>query len=275
MRRISTGALTSIKLRRTPKPVTAFWWDGNPNFGDELTPWLLPRFGILPVLRQAHTAKFLGVGSILEMAPLESEAIVWGSGLMHGQPRTMPNATFLAVRGPLTRDLLGLPSSTPLGDPGLLLSNYIPRPMSSGKVALVVHGSHDLSKNAAHALLERNQGEAIHVRTDQPIGRVVSQIASAAIVVSSSLHGLIVADSYGIPAVWATPEDADHHVPDLKFSDYHETVLTRAKRRHIRLSSSTSLSELRQAAVRADPNRVAEISRELHQVLEQARDRIM
>src|SRR5690606_8658436 len=41
------------------------------------------------------------------------------------------------------------------------------------------------------------------VSPDGPPEQVVAQIASAEVVVSSSLHGLITADSYGIPAIWA------------------------------------------------------------------------
>lgn len=40
------------------------------------------------------------------------------------------------------------------------------------------------------------------VRFDEGVSRAVRQIASADLVVSSSFHGLIVADAYGIPAVW-------------------------------------------------------------------------
>ena len=44
MRRLA-GAGVRPALWRAGIVVPTFWWDGHPNFGDDLTPWLLPLFG--------------------------------------------------------------------------------------------------------------------------------------------------------------------------------------------------------------------------------------
>ena len=45
---------------------SAYWWDGHPNFGDALTPWLFERYGRIAVHTDPRAARVAGVGSILE-----------------------------------------------------------------------------------------------------------------------------------------------------------------------------------------------------------------
>lgn len=251
--RVSVGATRSLLAGRAPRLVRAFWWDGTANFGDALTPWLLQRNGVAPYLRPAGGADLVGVGSILEMVPEDSTAAIWGSGLMHDKPRRFPQATVLAVRGPRTRDLLGLPGDTPLGDPGLLVSKHVRRPPRSRRVAIIPHGHH-IVWASAYRHLASQPGTQL-VRFDHPVSKVVHALAAADLVVSSSLHGLITADAYGVPAVWAVPTDTDRHVADMKFADHHSTV--GVQRPPFDLHAGTTIDELRTAAAVADPNRVA------------------
>ena len=62
--------------------------------------------------------------------------IVWGSGSCgFDLPDLSDQDSILAVRGPLTRDWLGLPKCTPLGDPALLLPRiYTPINMICGPI---------------------------------------------------------------------------------------------------------------------------------------------
>jgi hypothetical protein len=85
---------------------------------------------------------------------------------------------------------------------------------------------------------------------------VVREIAACAAVLTTSLHGLIVADAYGIPAVWSTL------APDLiggtfKFHDY-ESVVTPGSSRRMALEGVMSASAAIARARRADPSCVAE-----------------
>lgn len=252
--RLASGTVMATRSHQRPLIVRAFWWDGHRNFGDALTPWLLGRYGLVPFLRPPEQAELVGVGSILEMVPNHSDVTIWGSGLMHQTPRQMPRAKVLAVRGPLTRDLLGLSGTVPLGDPGLLVSRHLPRPRTVGVVAVVPHGHHTVWPSAFDQLARRDGVR--RVRFDQGVSRAVRQIASADLVVSSSLHGLIVADAYGIPAVWAVPVDTDRHVPDMKFADHHAALGIRRER--FALTAETTIKQLQTAAVAATHDRVSE-----------------
>jgi hypothetical protein len=234
--------------------VPAHWWDGHPNFGDDLTPWLLPNYGVLPIHRVASRARLAGVGSILEFLPSDWEGVVWGSGLMHGEPHPLPKANVLAVRGHLTRELIGAPADVALGDPGILVSRLRSKPRQRWDVGLVPHGHH--RQHAAFRALADTTGHRIRVvNVHQSAERVVREIAACASVITTSLHGLITADSYGIPAVWTTL-DPPLGGGAFKFHDYESTITPGASR-FVPFAPETTLGDLLRSATAA-PNGAVE-----------------
>ena len=68
LRQFATAASQPATLR-AGTAVGAYWWVGLPNFGDDMTPWLLPKYGVVPVHRRAVEARLAGAGSILEHLP--------------------------------------------------------------------------------------------------------------------------------------------------------------------------------------------------------------
>lgn len=80
---------------------------------------------------------------------------------------------------------------------------------------------------------------------------MVGQIARCRAVLSTSLHGLVVADSFGIPVVWFELEPALWG-KDFKFLDY-ESVVTPGRTRKVTLDGYTALSPLVSANTFADP----------------------
>jgi hypothetical protein len=244
--------------------VPATWWDGHPNFGDDLTPWLLPEYGIAPVHRVAGRARLSGIGSILEFLPSDFDGAIWGSGLMYGQPHPLPRAHVLAVRGHLTRDLIGAPADVALGDPGILVARRAGRPRVQWDVALVPHGHH--RQHEPFLALARAEGIRVRVvNVHQQASRVVREIAAADAVVTTSLHGLVTADAYGIPATWTLLE------PPLsggafKFHDY-ESVLTPGSSRFTAFDERMSLGDLLATASAAPRPTVERVSDDLERSL--------
>lgn len=244
LRRVAVAS-TRRPMWRDGVVVPAHWWDGHPNFGDDLTPWLLPDYGVLPIHRVATRARLAGVGSILEFLPTEWDGVVWGSGLMHGEPHALPRAQVLAVRGHLTRELIGAPHDVALGDPGILVARHRPRSELRWDVALVPHGHH--RSHAAFLSLADAAGYRVRVvDVHQRAERVVREIAASGAVITTSLHGLVTADAYGIPAAWTML------VPPLsggafKFHDY-ESVISPAETRFARFDDGMPLAELLSAA---------------------------
>ncbi len=240
LRRIATAS-TRPAMWRGGVVVPAHWWDGHPNFGDDLTPWLLPNYGVLPIHRVASRARLAGVGSILEFLPADWDGVVWGSGLMLGEPHALPHARVLAVRGHLTRELVGAPDDVALGDPGILVGRLRPRPVRRWDVALVPHGHHR-SHMPFLALAETAGYRVRVVNVHQRAERVVREIGASGAVITTSLHGLVTADAYGIPAVWTTLEPPLGGGP-FKFHDY-ESVVTPSATRFVRFDPEMSLADL-------------------------------
>lgn len=240
LRQIAIAATQPATLR-AGVVVGAHWWVGHPNFGDDLTAWLLPRYGIVPVHRTASEARLAGIGSILGSLPPDFEGAIWGSGLMHDRPYPLPGATVLAVRGPFTRDRIGASEGVVLGDPGLLVSRRIRRPAVRWDVGLVPHADHRV--HADFLALAEARGLRVRViDVHRTAARTVREIAACEAIVTTSLHGLITADAFGIPAVWTTLE------PSLsggtfKFEDY-EAVVTPDASRYVPFDPRMQLSEL-------------------------------
>ncbi|MGR0318713.1 polysaccharide pyruvyl transferase family protein [Agromyces sp. ZXT2-3] len=225
--------------------VPAHWWDGHPNFGDDLTPWLLPSYGVAPVHRVAGRARLAGVGSILEFLPEDFDGAIWGSGLMYGRPHPLPQAKVLAVRGHLTRELIGAGDDVALGDPGILVARLAPRPRPRWDVAIVPHGHH--RQHESFMALADAAGTRVHVvNVHQPAARVVREIAAAEAVVTTSLHGLVTADAYGIPATWTTLDPPLSGGP-FKFHDY-ESVMTPGASRFMPFDPSRGLRGMLEGA---------------------------
>lgn len=219
----------------------AFWFDGIANFGDALTPWLLRRAGIVPVLATARTAGLVGVGSILEMLPADYSGYIWGSGSLRGEPLDLPRAQFLAVRGALTRDLVSAPRNVALGDPGLLVSRFLRRQRVRWQLGIVPHHMHE--DDPLWPRLAQTPGRRVRIiNVRRGPSAVLRDITRCESILSTSLHGLITADSYGIPAVWG------QRTPDLwggrfKFDDY-ESVVTPGRSRSMLLTDHVCLAEV-------------------------------
>lgn len=193
----------------------AFFGAQAENYGDNLmTPLLRGLFNIDPQFVPMVKAELIGIGSIansyhrrrkpawrrlLSSWP-RRDLHVWGSGFMNefGEAIWPQRVTFHAVRGPLSRQKTNHPS-LPLGDPALLLPSIWPKPQVDAAVAIVPHFV------TLRTFIE-TYGKALpkHWRIvnllDEP-ENVTKQIAGAEIVVSSSLHGLIVADAYDVSAI--------------------------------------------------------------------------
>lgn len=229
--------------------VESFWWDGHPNFGDDLTPWLLPKYGVVPLHREPRTARLVGVGSLLEFVPRESTAAVWGAGLMNDGIHPLPHASVLAVRGPLTAERIGMEHEPPYGDPGILVSRHLARPRSDGAIVVVPHGHHR-SHAGLHRMIGQVGSDVRVVNVHQRAAAAVPAIAAGRAVITTSLHGLITADAYGIPAVWTTL-DPPLGGGDFKFRDY-EAAVTPGRTRYRAFDQAASLHDLLDGAWAAD-----------------------
>ncbi len=194
-------------------PIRLFYFrsrSGVPNFGDELSPEVV---AFVTGRRVEHagrwTCDLTGIGSILDRyldpkgrliagarAAMARPIRVWGSGLITDHPGARHSLQPLALRGPLTRDALGADKALPMGDPGLLAAAMLKRGGTRQGLGIVPHYSDKTHPMVAE--LSRLPGVRI-IDVERGGAQVCAEIGTCAAVLSSSLHGLIVADAFGIP----------------------------------------------------------------------------
>lgn len=180
------------------------------NCGDMLTQPILEHLGYsVDITDRNDTGKLLGVGSI--MTALRPNDIIWGTGcIREAQIKAVPSCRFAAVRGPLSRAMIkGARVPEIYGDPALLLPLlYDPQ----------IEQIHDVGY-VPHYKDRGLQPEGYWINITNDWHDVVDGIKSCKTIVSSSLHGIIIAEAYGIPAVWAKYSDMVIG-GEFKFQDY-------------------------------------------------------
>jgi pyruvyltransferase len=199
-----------------------FWWKPSTgaNFGDELSRVVVER-----ILRRRVNHRnidsprrlLLAAGSILHFA--KEGDVIWGSGFR--EPREPENKfchlDIRAVRGPKTRDLfLKMGASCPAvyGDPAVLMGRIFPKYKKLKKIYdyIIIPNIGEINLFTPYKNI---------VLPTASWHKVVKKICQSRLVISSSLHGLIVADAYGIPArllkmTWIEPL--------FKYQDYYEST---------------------------------------------------
>ena len=228
-----------------PEFLNLLWWDERPNFGDAAGPWLAARLsGLTPVNgrgRRLGSPPLASVGSIAGWLEQDGSRI-WGSGLMGPlgaesleRLRGLRDIRVHAVRGRHTREELmgkaGWEVPEVFGDPALLLPQFLPEGQflpadhfiaadrhSSPPIAVVPHLDH----RSALAHLTGPGVQLVDVR--EGVEAVVAQIAGAQVCISSSLHGIIVAQAYGVPWVWLRISDLLISGDTFKFEDFFTTI---------------------------------------------------
>jgi len=199
-------------------PTTAFWWIGRPNFGDTLTPLILERFANLSVKwAPFHKAKIVGVGSVLDAVPPGWSGIVAGAGKLFGPTQPdLSRAEVYGLRGPLTARTIKGSHPGVLGDPGLLADELVVVEERDVLLGLVPHWSDQVLELRPEFL--KYAPLIIRVK-DDPLD-VIRAIGRCNKIVTSSLHGAIVADAFGIPRMIVLADGVHREGGDFKFRDY-------------------------------------------------------
>lgn len=184
-------------------------YKANNNFGDDINvPIIKALTGKnVSVYNSVWTKKqnLLCIGSVVEKY-CNKNSIIWGSGAMHGDRKLKekPLKVF-AVRGPLTKKYLkeqGVDCPSIYGDPALLLPCiYRPEIVKKHKIGIIPHY---LDYDLPHVESYRESHPDvlfIKLKDYSSWTDVIDQIVSCEYIISSSLHGLIVSDAYGVPNV--------------------------------------------------------------------------
>lgn len=207
------------------KPLQLYWWyDRNPvrhNFGDEVSSLIIKKvFGRRVEWASPEECELTAAGSIIEILQHESRQNpiqVWGSGFIQtGKNTTADNLKFCAVRGKISAKRIG-ENTIALGDPGLLMPRaFMPSVSKTHRVGILPHYA-DAKLPEVKRLLSEG---AYFIDALQPPKEVAKDILSCELVLSSSLHGLILSDAYGVANYW-TPFSTNLKGGDYKFKDYY------------------------------------------------------
>ena len=219
------------------KPVTDKWdiKEGEPllNFGDELGPEIIERlFGYrIDWASDINKAELISIGSVLQLISGDKDKTdgqminVWGSGFIEKNDYIVQDyLEFHSVRGKLTRDCLPKKyQDIPIGDPGLLSNLAFERSdKKTNKIGVIPHMvDRDL---LIIKKLEKDSRFTIINPVDRP-GNVIRKITECRLILSSSLHGLIVADSFNIPNFHLKfSSNLTGGEDDYKFNDYYSAT---------------------------------------------------
>lgn len=152
---------------------------------------------------------------------------VWGTGFVRYKNQDTSfyrrNMTFAAVRGKLSKErvekILGKELDIPTGDAGILASYLLSEPVEKKySVGIIAH--YKEQDEPIFQKLVSTYPQSLYIDVRQMPETVIRQIASCECIISSSLHGLIIADSFEIPNIHVVV--SDKLLGDgFKFDDYY------------------------------------------------------
>lgn len=183
------------------------------NWGDDINVFLIEKLFNKKVSylysssisMRRNKINYIMIGSTATMLG-NNHSVIWGAGIIDAAiPLTVQPLKILAVRGPLTRKYFienGVKCPEIYGDPAMLTKLvYTPPITPIYKLGIIPHYS-----DFNHPYLDnfRNKPDIIIIRMENYNNwqEVVDQICCCEYIASSSLHSLIMSETYGIPNLW-------------------------------------------------------------------------
>lgn len=219
------------------KHIPLFYWSSKvfenktqENYGDilsvQIVSWVSGKevsFYNAPHSRKKWFKKtyLMAIGSIMKYT--QPKATVWGSGIISRKDQ-FSNATFCAVRGPLSRKRiqeLGYSCPEIYGDPAILLPAYYqPTIQKKYEYGFIPHY---VDQEVVQAWYGEEKDSAVLNLMNDNVFYTTDRILECKKIISSSLHGVIVAQAYGIPAIWVQFSDKLSG-DNVKYDDYFLSV---------------------------------------------------
>lgn len=257
------------------------------NMGDQLNELILEKcFGYEVVRCSFLDGELCAIGSCLGMYTLHGtvpmrvrqringiqkpHVSIWGTGFINYSDSEgrffKKDMEFCALRGELTRkrveQMTGKKLDIPTADAGILASEVLEEePGKCYDIGIIPHLC-DLRDPKIEKLLKKYENARFISVKDEPV-KVIREIAKCRCILSSSLHGLIVADSLGIPNLHAV--FGDRLLGDgYKFDDYYSAYGIEHCPYDLRERDLPEISEIGER-YRIRPEAVAEKKRSLRE----------
>lgn len=195
------------------------------NFGDELNVWMWDRlFG--SSLERRPDAYLSGIGTILsDKMPLGKEWFVFGSGVGY-RPKPQdfggPKWTVLAVRGPLTAEILDIDRKLAVTDSAILLAALeecapIPDSERSG-IAFMPHLT--VNRFGVYRAACRELG-IDYIDPHAGSVEIIQQLRRSRLVIADAMHAAIVSDTLRVPWV---PVASSNAISSFKWIDWASSM---------------------------------------------------
>ena len=215
-------------------------WTGirHSNWGDDLNYYFISHLTKHPIVflhrfwlaKKLNFRNYLCIGTLLDAVNYSREStIVWGTGVS-GQDRlfTIPKE-IRSVRGKKSIEFLqqkNMPYPTLVGDPALILPLFYQPKNKEKKYKLgIIPHVIDLEHPVIKQIQSENSNEVLIINLSKfdKWTDIIDQICSCESIASSSLHGLITSDTYGVPNCWIelSGKISGGH---FKFYDYASSV---------------------------------------------------
>jgi len=217
-----------------------------PNIGDIMNPMVIHDLFHMEAVEEKHIkAEMIAIGSVLDRllvngkvavslakmnvdADKKKKIHVWGTGFMYEykeKQEWIRPVEIHALRGALSAEVVskiqGKPCNVVLADPGLLASKLVREKVEKKYEIGIIPHYVDAQEPVFQQMKEKYPNSIIINVKDEPM-EVLKQIASCKCTVSTSLHGLIISDSFGIPNQWCVVSNrilGDNY----KFRDYYSS----------------------------------------------------
>lgn len=183
-----------------------YYKDPHLNFGDDLNEVLWDRLFSTQAF-DVEDVTLVGIGSILSeervghLPHSGRRVIVLGSGTSYdAPPKAIEDCRVLAVRGPLTAQVIGMPG-TAVTDAAILLAavpGLLPAHGTRSDVAFMPH--HRSIRHTPWREITEEAGMRF-ISPQEPVDEVLAAMAGARLIVTEAMHGAIVADTMRIPWV--------------------------------------------------------------------------
>ncbi|OLP53559.1 hypothetical protein BJF92_05185 [Rhizobium rhizosphaerae] len=207
------------------------------NLGDALSPVIVAMMSGLPVTHTAAKSgqtRLAAVGTIGHMFA-GGDVSFWGTGtsphlnpnqsteakVLYSRPANTRFTTY-ATRGPFSRRVLDADAPGPAiyGDPLWLLPRFHDAPVEKtcelgvilhlSELADRAHDAHPKPDSARHIIAPADAAAVKLINTVTPVSidglrHRLDEILSCKRIVSTSLHGMVFAESYGIPCLYFSP----------------------------------------------------------------------
>lgn len=231
-------------------PALKLYWstglkNGKKNFGDWLSPMLCEAIsGRHIVYAKPRHCDLVACGSLYQRLNnhfWNHRVHVWGTGIIEKRTPYPTRHMIHAVRGKFTASTIINREISTLGDPGLLSDILLPEKKSVKKfrVGIIPHYV-DQQNTAVIEFLKQSGVTFIDVFSETI--DFLKQVDQCEMILSSSLHGLVVADSLGIPNAWLELSNLVRG-EGFKFADYY-SVFDLEEMQPYPFSATTTIKEL-------------------------------